>query len=235
MALDKKGFLYGWGQNEDGEISPDLGDMGLRIFDPILIKGISNIVEIKSGRRFNLALNAKGEVYCWGWKVYGSSVVDTIGRTLGPQQVILPERIVSIAAGGYHSLALGESGKVYGWGWNFYFQLGNQSAQRGKLSKNVVFYPSELKGMKNITAIAAGESFSLFLDNQGRVFSIGRTGLKSLYNIESSDKKPSILRCPSKKSDNKWLSVVFNGNSIVPDITKLELLIKGFFGQKISL
>lgn len=73
-----------------------------------------------------------------------------------------------ISCGGYHSFAVSKSGAVFGFGKNSFGQLGLGD-------ENPRFYPTQLKTLRSIGVrkVAAGEDFSVFLTNDGGVFSCG--------------------------------------------------------------
>jgi len=73
------------------------------------------------GDLFAGLLTAQGEVFTWGWNIFGQlGLQDTsIGVTLNPTKITFPnkaDKIVDIACGFNHSLALTDSKQVYVWG-----------------------------------------------------------------------------------------------------------------------
>jgi alpha-tubulin suppressor-like RCC1 family protein len=82
--------------------------------------------------------------------------------------------VTDIAAGGYHSLAVGEGGAVYTWGFNGYGQLG-LGDHGDDTNRNV---PTEVPGVNEVVAVAAGADHSFVLSRDGTVMACGdnRTG-----------------------------------------------------------
>jgi alpha-tubulin suppressor-like RCC1 family protein len=80
--------------------------------------------------------------------------------------------VTAISAGGNHGLALRADGTVVGWGFNYYGQA------TGATSRNNTNGPVAVAGqtLSNVTAIAAGQDYSLALKSDGRVVGWGKTG-----------------------------------------------------------
>ena len=75
--------------------------------------------------------------------------------------------IVAINAGNFHSLFLNKYGRVYSCGYNDFSELGRTE------DRTIPLQITENIGTSNIVAISAGEHYSLFLDEYGRVYSCG--------------------------------------------------------------
>lgn len=106
---------------------------------------------------------------------------------------LLPDKIgvVAIAIGGMHGLALTHEGKVYSWGVNDQYALGRETkvAPREKLAEGsddsdeddeplnaLESTPMPVEGFPEgtiITRIAAGDSVSVAVTDQGRVYAWG--------------------------------------------------------------
>lgn len=76
---------------------------------------------------------------------------------------------VKVVAGTYHTLALGSDGRLWAWGLNDHGQLGDGTTQDRPL-------PSLSRPPAGVTLrdLAGGESHSLLLTRDGRVFACGR-------------------------------------------------------------
>ncbi len=81
--------------------------------------------------------------------------------------------VVAVAAGRFHSLALNSDGQVFGWGGN----IGGKAAGYTNSYPNRANGPVRIGGqaLNGITAIAAGEDFSLALKTNGTVVGWGET------------------------------------------------------------
>lgn len=89
----------------------------------------------------------------------------------------IAENIVSVADGknGY-ALAIDTSGRVFVWGNNEYSQLGLGTGYNSDSQTNCVYVPEpvDVGGASKIVSAAAGESYSVLLDEDGKVFTAGR-------------------------------------------------------------
>jgi alpha-tubulin suppressor-like RCC1 family protein len=92
-------------------------------------------------------------------------------------------KIVAIAAGARHALAVDEEGNLWSWGWNYYGQAGLGDTASAAEPTMVTFPATDTSDDHSqvnrttdikITKVAAGEDFSLALDDQGQVWSFGR-------------------------------------------------------------
>lgn len=77
-----------------------------------------------------------------------------------------------IAVGIIHSLAIKEDGTVWAWGDNSWGQIGNGD-RGGNVSSLKVLSPVQVKGIRDVIAIAAGGSHSLAVKKDGTVWAWG--------------------------------------------------------------
>jgi len=126
---------------------------------------------IAVGHHHALAFKA-GYVWSWGANTHGQlgSDPNSVSYDLIPQALeTLPEDIVALAAGGGHSLALDGSGIVWAWGRNQEGQLGDGTVtNQFEPVKVNPFLPADANVA--MTAISAGEYYSLALDQHGDIW-----------------------------------------------------------------
>ncbi len=161
LALLNGGSVMAWGWNGSGQ----LGDGSEANSDvPVGLNGLSEVVAVSAGEAHSLALLKSGTVMAWGSDYYGQ-LGDGSSETQSDVPVAVHglSEVTAIAAGGSHSLALLKDGKVMAWGDNETGQLGDGS--EGQFSD----VPVEVKGLSEVTAIAAGGSHSLALLKDGKV------------------------------------------------------------------
>ncbi len=162
------GIGRAWGNNQ----SSALGDGGsAHQPTPVPVSNLTNIRAISGGKWHTLALRTNGEVWAWGSNPNGllgienpavvSNIVDTATRV--PSLV----DVAAISAGWEHNLALKEDGTVWAWGKNDLGQLGIAPINTDRP------VPTQVPGLSNIQAIAAGGDFSLALQSNGDVFAWG--------------------------------------------------------------
>lgn len=171
------GNVSSWGLNDYGQ----LGDgTTTNQATPVNIPA-PTFVAISGGNSHSIALASDGTVYTWGLNEYGQLGYSTSpsNYSVTPTLVTGPANIIAVAAGGDHCLALGSDGKVLAWGKNDRGQLG-RGFEGG--SSNV---PTEVSGLTNVIAIAAGNAHSLALTADGNVYAWGHTafGQCGFYDI----------------------------------------------------
>ncbi|PVV03947.1 hypothetical protein BB560_001560 [Smittium megazygosporum] len=229
VALTSDGYVYSWGTFRSSD-----GIMGyskdVKIQDtPTLIKELSKefVIDLAAGVDHVLALTTAGTVYCWG-----NGQQYQLGRKiLGRHKLncLLPAKlglknIVSIGAGAYHSFAIDKKGVLYSWGLNNFGQCGAPSSDLD--GEPIVEKPTKVDELKDrkIVKVSGGEHHSLAMDDQGNLFSFGRsdssqTGLpESLIlaaNAENGENsKENSENSPVTKS-------MVPSPTMIPDIPKI--------------
>jgi alpha-tubulin suppressor-like RCC1 family protein len=199
--------VMAWGENEVGQ----LGDGATLNSDvPTAISELSGATALAGGRRHSLALLSDGTVVAWGgndWgqlgdgthtgpeschAAYAAASGYTVGCSTKPVPVSGLSGVVAIAAGAQHSLALLSDGTVMAWGANERGQLGDGTtngpdhcyteAEPTQCSTS----PVPVSGLSEVTAIAAGQNYSLALLKNGTVMAWGSNGMGELGGGNSS-------------------------------------------------
>jgi alpha-tubulin suppressor-like RCC1 family protein len=119
------------------------------------------------------AASGPGPLMAWGANDGGQLGDGSIANTGAPATVPLPAgvTVTSVAAGEHHTLAVTSAGGVLAWGTNSSGQLGtgNQASTKGPV-------PVSLPPNVKVTAVAAGDAFSLALTSTGSVLAWGANG-----------------------------------------------------------
>jgi alpha-tubulin suppressor-like RCC1 family protein len=123
LALLENGQVWGWGENTHGQLGAS--NAGQNVRQPQQVLGLSQIVQITSGRDFALAVNSAGQVLAWGNNQFGQLGDGSKIARSSPVRLAL-EQIQSVQAGLDHSLALRRNGAVFAWGNNQLGQVGNR-------------------------------------------------------------------------------------------------------------
>ncbi|MCF7826663.1 MAG: choice-of-anchor D domain-containing protein [Candidatus Marinimicrobia bacterium] len=171
LALTADGRVYSWGAGWNLGV----GDHLPFALYPIRVKGeLENktVIDIESGWQHSVALTSDGEVYIWGSGNVGELGVgvDSTHKAL-PTQVqglLTGKTIVDIAGGDNHTLALSADGELFGWGMSLYGQLG--------IDQWEVWEPIQINvnlGDRTIQEIAGGNGHSMFLTENGEIFTFG--------------------------------------------------------------
>ncbi|WP_437275116.1 hypothetical protein WME90_28130 [Sorangium sp. So ce375] len=128
-------------------------------------------------------------VYAWGGNQNGQlGDGSTVNRASPVEITVSPTadvKVKAVSAGPSHSLALLTDGTVMAWGNNRYGKLGVDSPVSD------IPVPMVVRGVVDVKAIAAGEYFSMALDNNGKVWvwgdnSFGEFGNESVGNESHS-------------------------------------------------
>jgi len=155
LILLKDGRVFSTGYNFTGGLG--VGSHINMSLIPIEIKGLKNIVDIKSTATAHIALDSDGNLYEWG-KLSQSTKYT-------PEKVNI-KNVIAISGknDGYHFLILDENGNCYGIGSNNNSELGNDTIQQTS---------EPIKITDNTIDIMAGEHFSYILKKDG-LYATGR-------------------------------------------------------------
>ncbi|MCL2104189.1 MAG: RCC1 repeat- and reductase domain-containing protein [Kiritimatiellaeota bacterium] len=177
VALKEDGTVWAWGDNDFGQIGDDTWTDKTT---PVQVKGeggvgwLSNIVAVAAGRRHTVAVKDDGTVWAWGWNYSGQLGNGTWITRYTPVQVDNGglSNITAVAAGEEHTVALKDDGTVWAWGYNGSGRLGDGTM----VDQNT---PVQAKGvggegvLSNITAVAAGDSHTVVVKDDGTVWAYG--------------------------------------------------------------
>lgn len=178
IGLRKDGTVWATGNNRYGQLGTDAnyGDDFYSSTIATQVKGLSGVKAISMGDGHALALKKDGTVWAWGMNNMGQLGDGTISYDHAPEGKPDPAMvkgltgITAIAAGREFSLALKDDGTVWAWGRRDFGMLGDG------LPENVGIYvpnPVQVKGLTNVTNIAAGQWFALALRDDGTVWTWG--------------------------------------------------------------
>jgi alpha-tubulin suppressor-like RCC1 family protein len=174
LALREDGTVWSWGSNSFGQ----LGQVS-SIIIPSRVLHLTNIIEISAGSGGDLsgntfghsvALRDDGTVWTWGNNNDGKLGDGTFISRTAPVQVDI-EDVIAISAGGNHTVALKNDGTVWTWGSNLHGRLGNGGFLASSRPVRVIDTTNAF--LDNVIAIAAGESHTLALKNNGTVWGWG--------------------------------------------------------------
>jgi len=168
LFLKSDGSLWGMGDNGYGELGDGTYNNTNR---PEQIVA-SNVTAIAAGAVFSLFLKSDGSLWAMGDNHGGELGDGTLNQTNWPE-LIVASNVTAIAAGSAHSLFLKSDGSLWAMGYNHFGQLGD-----GAYATNYFFgtnQPEEIVA-SNVTAIAAGGFYSLFLKSDGSLWGMGFNG-----------------------------------------------------------
>lgn len=173
LAIDASGHVWGWGDNERGELGD--GTTKPRAI-PVKVRGVDHVVQTATGNSDAVALKANGTVWAWGNNGEGQLGTGNLKSHLVPVPATAVNSYTSkhrvsvkqLAAGGNKAYALLSNGTVIAWGGNEFGDLGNGRTGGRSLTPVVVSgLPS------HIVAISSGNLFGDALTSTGVVYDWG--------------------------------------------------------------
>ncbi|GMS98273.1 hypothetical protein PENTCL1PPCAC_20448, partial [Pristionchus entomophagus] len=156
-AITEDGRLFVWGCNVHGQcgVSGQVGEAQCRF-----VEEINEAIQVACGPDDTIVLMESGRIYTFGQQHDGACLHEPAEIT---EFIGMP--IVSVQAGGPHWAALSACGTVVTWGKNEYGQLATNDTMVVLQSEQI----DSLSKMR-VVDIALGDSHSLFLTVDGRVF-----------------------------------------------------------------
>ena len=192
LALTENGTIYGWGLNDKGQVGN--GTLADQVSKAIVINiygnELSKIIRVEAPGDNSFAINEDGEIYAWG-KDFGSRAtkiadaenaidvstsyyVKADGNVYDMEnfeRLEIVGKVRTMDEGTDHTVFLTTSGKAYSIGDNTYGQLaiGNTAQVSGveAMRKN----STDL--FDNISAVEAGERYTVILTTDGKVYTVG--------------------------------------------------------------
>jgi alpha-tubulin suppressor-like RCC1 family protein len=169
LFLKSDGSLWAMGLNSFGQLGdgtystpPNFGTN-----QPEMIV-TSNVTAIAAGDKFSLFLKSDGSLWAMGFNGYGQLGDGTYNNTNQPEMVVA-SNVSAIAAEEITSLFLKSDGSLWGMGNDEFGQLGEGYIGGYFNSTNL---PQQLVA-SNVTAIAAGYLYSLFVKCDGSLWGMG--------------------------------------------------------------
>jgi RHS repeat-associated protein len=167
--LKNDGSLWNMGENEDGE----MGNGTYSTVTPPEMLLSSDVTAIACGWAYTLFLKSDGSLWAMGYNADGELGDGSFNNKNLPEQIV-SSNVTAIAAEDTHSLFLKSDGSLWAMGDNQYCALGDTNS--AVLNTN---RPEQIVS-SNVTAIAAGGNFSLFLKSDGSLWGMGRGDLGQL-------------------------------------------------------
>src|SRR5690606_5661943 len=187
VALDEDNGIWVWGRNNEGQLG---NSTTVALREPYLLPssifGDAKPVAIASGTYHNLMLDDQGRLWGWGYNYYGqlgdNSRTNRLVPTLIDNMALGVDRWSNVSVGLSHTLALDSAGRLWSWGSNNYGELGDGTTTLRSLP---TLMDTSFLDDAEIVAIAAGDGFSLILDDLSRIWGWGRNGEGQLGDGDS--------------------------------------------------
>jgi alpha-tubulin suppressor-like RCC1 family protein len=189
VVVRTDGTVWAWGSNQFGQlgttapdscVAPDVPCAKL----PLLVPGITGVMDVAVGGGHTLALKADGSVWAWGDNRAGQLGDGTVVSRTTPAPVPGVAGAVQIAAGGFsayglngygdgHSVARNADGSVWTWGANLYGELGDGTTRPRST-------PAPVPGVTGAIDITAATSHTAAIRSDGTVLAWGINNLGQL-------------------------------------------------------
>ncbi len=174
LFLKNDGSLWVMGRDGNGQLGDGIYRTNAPYYgtnQPAQIVA-NNVTAIAAGSYHSLFLKSNGSLWVMGNNASGQLGDGTYNSTNLPEQIAAAGNVTAIAGGISHSLLIKTNGSLWGMGYNYYGQLGD-----GTYGTNQPYYgtnqPEQIVA-SNVTAIAAGGYYSLFLKNNGSLWGMGQ-------------------------------------------------------------
>jgi alpha-tubulin suppressor-like RCC1 family protein len=169
LAVTSDGSVLAWGVNYYGQ----LGDGSTAASStPVAVDlpAGTRVTAVAAGAGYSLAVTSDGSVLAWGYNADGELGDGSTVDSSTPVAVHLPAgtRVTAVAADRGQSLAVTSDGSVLAWGSNVNGDLGDGSPVDSS-TPVAVHLPAGVR----VTAVAAGNAFSLAVTSDGSVLAWG--------------------------------------------------------------
>ncbi len=164
LFLKDDGTVWACGDNGGGQLGDETNTDRQT---PVLVVGLSGIIAIAAGESHSLFLKNDGTVWGCGVNASGQLGDETEAMRNTPVQVAGLSGITAVVGGYSHSLFLKDDGSVWACGGNTKGQLGDGTTSW------VNNTATQVSGLSDIIAIAAGDRHSLFQKDDGSIWACG--------------------------------------------------------------
>lgn len=162
-ARRPSGSVRCWGDDVQGQTGTGGPATGGLVTTPQDVEGITDAIDIASGRNHTCVARKTGKVSCWGYNLDGQlGIGEFDNRSSTPVDVVGLKDAFAVAAGGNFSCALRGSGSVACWG-------GNGSGQLGTGDESPTSTPRAVSGLRDMVAISAGQAHVCAVEKTGSV------------------------------------------------------------------
>jgi alpha-tubulin suppressor-like RCC1 family protein len=177
LALMSDTTVWAWGINSNGQLGNGTTTDSV---SPVQVSGLSNVMAISAGYDHTAALKNEltaFSVWTWGKNASGELGNGTVTDSATPVKVSGLSNVTAVAAGFDHTVIVNNDGTVWAWGNNGNGQLG---ADKATLANSAT--PVQVSGLSSVMAIAAGNSDTVALKNDGTLLAWGNNSNGQLGN-----------------------------------------------------
>ena len=190
------------------------------VSQPRQIPGLTGINAIAVAGHV-LALKNDGTVWSWGRNELGQLGDGTRTDRYVPVQIAGLTNVVKISASGWGSLALRADGTVWVWGWTCCGAAGDGTAPDGHGDpESYRLVPTQVPGLDQVTAIAAGHNHHMVLRADGTVWTwgfgdLGQNGTGRLGHQLVPMRVPELNQIVAIEAKGFWYSLALRADGTV--------------------
>jgi alpha-tubulin suppressor-like RCC1 family protein len=193
VALTTTGRVYGWGNNNAGQVGDGTTANRLTPVRATKLNGVK-VTAVRESALFTMVLTSAGRVLSWGMNTDGELGNGTTKDRLSPVRARLPRgvTITAISAGYNSALALTKSGRILAWGDNTKGQLGDGT----KKDRHAPVYV-QLPAHTTVKSLATGYETGYAVTSTGRLLAWGFNAVGELGDGTATDRlKPVQAHLP---------------------------------------
>jgi len=177
MALDSAGNVYVWGRNNYFQLG---NSTDIFVSLPKKIESIANATKIAAGNSNSFVITQDKNAYSWGLNANGECGIGSYTNKITVTKAKFLSDVIDIKPGKNHTIALKSTGEVFATGSNLYGELGFGEQETRKIN---TFRKINL--LSNVVEIGTGDSHSLALNKDGKLFTWGSNIYGNLGNGQS--------------------------------------------------
>jgi len=177
MALDSTGNVYVWGRNNYFQLG---NSTDIFVSSPKKIESIANAIKIAAGNSNSFVITQDKNAYSWGLNANGECGIGSYTNKITVTKAKFLSDVIDIKPGKNHTIALKSTGEVFATGSNLYGELGFGEQETRKIN---TFRKINL--LSNVVEIGTGDSHSLALNKDGKLFTWGTNIYGNLGNGQS--------------------------------------------------
>jgi alpha-tubulin suppressor-like RCC1 family protein len=198
LFIESGGSLWGFGLDNAGELG--IAPYGTTEYYPAMIES-SGVTAVAAGVEHSMFLESNGSLWTMGDNTLGQLGTGNNNDSDVPVMVV-PSGVVAIAAGYHFSLYIMNNGSLWGMGDNGAGELGATNTYPfDNTNASVEIVPS------GVTAVAAGDDFTLFLKNNGTLWGMGDGTVGQLGNRRRAmdSPRPHSVHVRGQSTNRQWI------------------------------
>ncbi len=172
-AVKSDGTAWCWGSNTYGELGTE--PPAPRHLPTSVDWGTTpapTLASLSCGEDFTCVVSNTGNMFCFGYNIFGQLGNGQATSTFRPSPVTLPDPARRAAAGGSHACAVLQSGNLFCWGYNIDGQVGDGSQTQRNTPVQVSILDAvglAGAGKRHTCAVQNGQLFCWGLNSDGQV------------------------------------------------------------------